>query len=434
MHRVRRRGHAPFLAASASAGFVLAAAAGGYALAGHALLRRQYAEVSPPWMERILERADGLVAAALAVGLYAWACCALLYLWKRTGGGRGRAVLGLAGLYLALELLVAPFLAAPLGLEDFYFVRDPDHWPGSGPGSRYYREWGGMNGDWVRSPFERGDFRPEHLNLVFLGDSFTYGFDVAAGDAFPARVGELLAERFPAAEVRVANFGWVSSSPLLSLRRLEHLGPAYHPDLVVLCVDMTDFHDEILWRNMLQRKGIYWCYDRLPIALGLFRAWFPGAFERLHRATLGDPPAERFFAGEWPLERSRPHLTPLVESLEQLDALCAERGWGFAVFVLPRAYQYSDRECPRNWERDEYTVLGPHALEPFRFFEELAGRVDYPVHSLLGDFRASREFPLYFEHDPHWNEAGHGVAARAIADRLGPLVAPGVEARPAAGR
>ncbi|HET7426644.1 MAG TPA: hypothetical protein VFJ50_06360 [Gemmatimonadales bacterium] len=42
----------------------------------------------------------------------------------------------------------------------------------------------------------------------------------------------------------------------------------------------------------------------------------------------------------------------------------------------------------------------------------------YPVFSLLPAFKATREFPLVFREDPHWNERGNAFAARVLVDHL----------------
>ena len=52
--------------------------------------------------------------------------------------------------------------------------------------------------------------------------------------------------------------------------------------------------------------------------------------------------------------------------------------------------------------------------EPFRYFEELAGRVSFPVIYLLRDFKESGVFPTCFVDNPHWTQAGSAVAARAV--------------------
>ena len=102
--------------------------------------------------------------------------------------------------------------------------------------------------------------------------------------------------------------------------------------------------------------------------------------------------------------------------------MARERGAEFVVVVLPRSYQYSARECPQNWEKDMYVTLGPHALEAFRWFDEISPQVDFPIVSLLETFQQNQEFPTCLDDDPHWNATGHKVAAEAVLQALLPLV------------
>ncbi len=390
-----------------------------YALFGHVLLTAIYGgEVSETWMTHILDRADRVAGGVLVLSVTSWCSFALVRLWAMRRWNWWILAGGLLVLYVGAETLVAPLLEDQLGLARFYLVRDPDHWPG--PGMSPYAEMGGMNSDWVRTPLERADFEAHGLNIVFLGDSFTYGFGVPREASFPALVESALRGRFPTACVSVANFGWISSSPVLSLRRLSHMGDGYNPDLVVLCIDMSDFHDDIKWRNMLARRGVYRVFDRIPITLKVLETWLPGLFRVICHASLDNQPEKRFFVTEEPLEKSRPYLAAIVESIDAIEEHCRQHGWRFVLFVLPRGYQYSDAESPRNWEGWQYEPLGPHCLEPFRFFAELGSRVPYPVHSLLPAFGESSEFPTCFEGDPHWNEVGHRIAAAAIAELLVP--------------
>ena len=115
-------------------------------------------------------------------------------------------------------------------------------------------------------------------------------------------------------------------------------------------------------------------------------------------------------------------MEPLAGNVEKIHRWCVEHGADLVLVVLPRAYQYSDREVPRDVDAGEYARLGPFCLEPFRFFDELRSRVDYPVLSLLEDFRQTSVFPVCFEDNSHWNPAGHQVAAQAIAKGIAPVV------------
>lgn len=332
--------------------------------------------------------AVGLGLASLLLGLRArwWSWPPALLLW-----------------WLCVETFVSPHLARPLNLRAYYFVLDVDHIPMEG------------NSDNIRSAREAEDFTPEGLNILFLGDSFTYGYRLEPQETFVQRVEELLGEAYPDTPVRTANFGWTSSSPLLLHRRLLSIGEKYNPDLVVLCVDMTDFRDDILYGNMLAQRGIYGVYDKIPLTLQQLRRFFPAQFQRWSRWTNQNMPSKPFFVSEQPLEQSLPFLEPITRNIDAIAAWCSWRGVHFVVFVLPRHYQYSEREAPRSWEQGRYEILGPHSLEPFRYFAELAGQRPYPIHSLLETFQATDVFPTCFEDDPHWNAAGARLAGDAIA-------------------
>ncbi|MFT4538988.1 MAG: hypothetical protein ACI841_000674 [Planctomycetota bacterium] len=111
-----------------------------------------------------------------------------------------------------------------------------------------------------------------------------------------------------------------------------------------------------------------------------------------------------------------------ADNLEHIHRWCVSHDCQFMAVVLPRHYQYSDREAPQSWENDRYTQLGPHCEAPFRFFEELQGQAGYPIVSLLDPFKDPAQFPTCFEGDPHWTPAGHGLAARSIAAALWPSI------------
>ncbi len=316
--------------------------------------------------------------------------------------------------WLALETFGAPYLERVFLLRTYAFIRDVDHRPTFVGGA--------ANRHAMRATDEPEAFVPEELNLIFLGDSFTYGYRAKPMEAFPIQVGNLLRKKHPGATLRVANFGWTSSSPLLSWRRLVDQGEEYEPDIVVYSVDMTDFGDDIRYGNMLERRGLYFVYDKLPLLLAMLRALSADAFASAVTWSVDGPPS-RFFMSEAPLEETRRWLEPLRENVRRIHAWCEQRGVQFVLVVLPRSYQYSAREAPNNYEGERYTVLGPYSLEPFRWFEELAQSEPYPIVPLLQTFQETQVFPTCFEDDPHWNARGHRVAAQAIAGALSPYVA-----------
>ncbi len=313
------------------------------------------------------------------------------------------------------ELVAGPLLHRHLGWFDgAYRALDVDH-------SLSPRDPAlPTNSDGVRTPFEPSYFSADGFNLIFLGDSFVFGQGLDYRDTVPLRVERRLRARHPDCDVKVVNFGWVSSSPILSERLLRRIGSNYDPDLVILGLDMTDFHDDLKYRRIFEHPGPYRALSKIPIATSALRRLAPDSLAWLLDVWTGSHlPRNRFFPVDRPLEETRALLEPLVRSLVRIDETAQQLGADFATFVFPRNFQYNPDESPGSWEAHEYAADGPYKLEPFRFFEELKGRVEFPIHSLLDPFRETDVFPTCFQNDPHWNRDGAQVAADAIAVVLG---------------
>lgn len=400
---------------------VLILAAAAYALVGPSSVEAAYAGTGffaqwipdPPegTLASYLRRVDERAHAFLAVGFSIWSLCAAFYCAARLPLRWYARLACPLVVWIAVEHWAAPHLVTFLTLVDYHLVLDPDHLPTN------TKAKAGFNSHALRCEHEPADFGPDDLNVIFLGDSFTFGMKLKPRQTFAHKVEARLRKAFPQDTLQVANFGWISSSPLLSYRRLVDIGEEYHPDLVVLCLDMTDFRDDLKWRAMLDRRGIFRLIRHLPMTMASLRAVAPGIYKRIYFGTTGMP-EQRFFMSEAPLDDSREHMQALVENLARIDGWCRQHDARFVLIVLPRTYQYSDKEARESKEADEYTHLGPHSLEPFRFFEELAPQVDYPIHSLLKAFQETAVFPTAHETDPHWNDAGASVAARALTPLL----------------
>lgn len=427
VHEPRTWGQRIFRLVTTGSAAVLGLVLLAWLLAGKSVLQAAYDGRSFEWLDSVFHPMQGRVPfeevlgdariglfGIVAMAVSAWAFYAALFLaWSRK-----RRALALPAFLLAwwftVDFVGSRYMARVLDIERFLLIRDIDHRP-----KPLAPIW---NSDGLAGTPEPDGFRDADLNLLFLGDSFTYGFGVRPREAFPFVCEALLESEHPSRPIQVANFAWTTSSPLLSYRRLVDVGEKYHPDMVLMCIDMSDIRDDVRWRDMLERKGVYAWFDRLPMTLDLLEWLAPDLYVGLVSRSTGGAPVERFFATEAPLEETRPWFAPLVSSLTKIESWCTERGVEFAVVVLPRAFQYSKRECPDNWEADLYTPLGPHAHAPFRFFDELSEEVDYPVVSLLEDFLSTDVFPTCFRSDPHWTPAGHRVAAGAIMEKLGPRI------------
>ncbi|MBP7831078.1 MAG: SGNH/GDSL hydrolase family protein [Kiritimatiellae bacterium] len=293
-----------------------------------------------------------------------------------------------------------------------------------------------VNLDGIRFKGGPADVRDEDFNIIFMGDSFTYGMKLPYDDCVPYVLERLATNLSCAARIRSVNFGWVSSSPLLSYRLLMDIGRKYKPDLAVFLLDVTDFHDDLKYAlKISEKEGVRFsssllldnALDRLLLrfmTLGTLRSLKEQfrAANMAHRekAEVMSVMKIRYYATNVPLVYARPYFEKgVMANLLTLQEYCRDHlGVPLAVVLVPRAYQYSDREVPRDYEADLYTIRGPHVRNPNRYFAERKDRLPYPFLDLLPAFEASGLFPLYFEDDPHWNRDGALLASRTILDFL----------------
>jgi hypothetical protein len=287
----------------------------------------------------------------------------------------------------------------------------------------------GFNQDGVRTYRQRpaAQFSRDAFNMIFLGDSFTQGYMVQKNESFPMQLGELLEKANPAFSFNIANFGWISASPLLAYQRLVLLGKKYNPDLVVLCLDMTDFHDDLKYRDQLENPKYFSPFTFFLYRFHLASRWFE--FKKGFRFYEREPriPEQRYFIVNQPLDKSRKYLGEIEKNIRAIDAYVREVLHArFVLVLLPRHIQYNALETVQNkLEPGEYTPMGPYVWEPFVWLEEFGRKVEFPVFSLLDDFKNSGVFPTCLTTDPHWNRQGHAVAARGMLNILRRLAAAG---------
>ena len=292
-----------------------------------------------------------------------------------------------------------------------------------------------FNADGVQPDLPAAHYDEQGFNIVFVGDSFTAGASLDdTFESFAFITQEILRERYPGLRIRVANFGWISASPLLQLRQLRDIGARYNPDLIVQAIDMTDFHDDLSYYEELggdpmaetAKISIVRVADRrIGKALGVddCLCWFLGTF----RISPGTPTRcqhlrlianDRYFYLRQPLAESEPWFDFTWDILQETHAFTAGLGAQYAVFILPRYQHYDPAECPDDWERAEIAstipIGGDHLYAPFEYFDARAAQAPFPIHSLLDDFRESEQRPTVFADDPHYNGTGHRIAAEAI--------------------
>ena len=139
------------------------------------------------------------------------------------------ALLLFEGVFRLLEThvrgLLGPFeideVPEPLGFEPFHAVGHLDRDDV-------------MNAAGYRGPLRRPERTDRSFRVAVLGDSFTFGWGVAAEEAWPALLEARLAEQLPGADVEVLNFGVPGYNTWLQLLHWQRVVSRYQPDAVLL--------------------------------------------------------------------------------------------------------------------------------------------------------------------------------------------------------
>lgn len=268
-----------------------------------------------------------------------------------------------------------------------------------------------LNSDNIRYQHEATEISAKDTNIIFLGDSFVFGFLLSHRAAIPYQFEEIAQGQFPQQKINGINFGWVSASPYLELNLLKKLGKKYQPDVVILDLDIGDFHDDIRYQFMEEHRSIYRYSQWLPLTTLLLEMNANRLSEDTFERWIGFPKSQ-LFVNERPLAQSLPYLRSYTEkNIDDLhEYTTQELGAKFIVFVNPKTFHYNEKEAADNWLK-EIVRRTPYSFEIFDYVDELSNTKPYPVISLLPAFQKTTVFPTAFEKDAHWNREGYKVAA-----------------------
>jgi len=338
-----------------------------------------------------------------------------------------------------------PFEGIPSRTLHHIYPRNAEMFMGSFEGKSVIAR---TNEDGLRTDYSREEFLAFKHRVVLLGDSFVLGLGVRQ-EATCASVAEArIRAQLGQDAVGVLNAGVISYSPLLMERLFRETLGAYKPTVVMLLLDVSDIGDDVKYAAEIDRNE-----EDLPFDLagekggGFYLAIYQIAkplleyvtdnllypyYTVFHSHTFnydyydfdltvgGKAETNRFFIFRHPLETTRPFFQETLGYVNRIAGLARAAGAYFVLVVTPRHQHWSDKECPGNWEikQYQYTLNDPYEFEYFRFFREVEGEVDFDIYQLLPAFQRTREFPLVFENDPHWNEAGHAFVGGLLADYL----------------
>jgi hypothetical protein len=365
----------------------------------------------------------------------------------------------LAGLVVALTVAEAGLRLVPRPERKAHFVGDPvrhhrlrENWQGMVEGVPYRTNALGLRDRDLESPKPAGTVR-----VLMLGDSFTEGGGLADADTIPRRVETALRASCPGVEV--INAGAASYSPILEYLLLKEIGDTVSPDLVVLNLDMTDVHDDLIRTALADLDA-----DGLPIrvpsdrrretalllppvlpagvrpledALDRLALWQGFRKSEGGRGMLGalnlDEPTLRARDLIGDLHYDRLAITRDTPARDEVRAwantaryllgirrLAEGLSARFVVVVYPHAHQVAPFESPGS--RAGFG-LGPGLYasdRPFRAVRAIGQREGFAVISLLEAFRrrADPARPLFRSDDIHHTVEGARLMGEGITASL----------------
>jgi len=341
-----------------------------------------------------------------------------------------------------------------LALREFEFVRSSTQHHVLLPSTSYHLgRFEGQeivvetNQDRLRTSYSAMEFREKEFRVICLGDSFTFGAWLPASASYPEQLEDLYRQA-GRSEVGILNAGMLSYSPLLHEQLLRKTLLKYKPHVVTLMLDCTDIGDdyhyglgfdessgEPLFEGPRMSKpkphlGALWRVAKplhpsllAPLKL-LYRIapdyvpYDPLDYYRFEIPVDDATEKDRFFIYRYPLSETREFFDATFARVESIASLCKDNDIEFLLFIAPRYHHWNTLESKLNWEANTYGNYQKHQYEIFNYFEEKQGVVPFPIVNMLDDFKQTKEFPLVFESDPHWNRAGNGFVARLIEREL----------------
>ena len=287
--------------------------------------------------------------------------------------------------------------------------------------------------------------KPEGVyRILLLGDSFTEGYGVSAGERFSDILESSLEQEDGSFEV--VNAGVASYSPLLEYIYLRENGLELEPDMVVLFYDLGDLRDDLEYENITEfDKGGF------PVAcapLKRVRAISDNPLERFlarhsrfylylenkvnnlvyklgkgeEGETYGeDDPADfnrfvAFHAGPdligrlW--QRSRRYLDLIHDMLKQ-------RGIDMVLAVYPFAVEIDGMEWSEGREEYGFKVgrvyPRPGIRGMIKKYAEDRGIRFIDMHSYMEE---AGDGPLYFAFDGHFTPKGHEVMGKGLSEEF----------------
>jgi lysophospholipase L1-like esterase len=255
--------------------------------------------------------------------------------------------------------------------------------------------------------------------VLFLGDSFTWGWGVSQGELFS----DELQRRLPATAAvfnRGINGFGTSQEYLLMQRELAER----KYDAVALMFFHNDVGDNVnpkrgrrplyeldgerlVPRNQPPRRLIHPLQRFLKDHSRAFQTLDVEISMLLRSLNLDDPDPEPTIDPTDVDYRDLPGAAVTMRLLAEMKRLAAAHGAQFFLVYLPHISEITER-----------TSIFPYIRAVHAMIRDVAAREGIPLIDLSESFyaRAGQGQVLVFPHDEHWTAAGHRVAAEALLE------------------
>jgi lysophospholipase L1-like esterase len=354
-------------------------------------------------------------------------------------------LLSLLFVVLATEAVVVPFgVLVPAEFHDRHLTLFELFEPDPELGFRARSNLRNFEVSWMQNALHAAYDTDEHgfrnagrsyrdAEIVFVGDSFTWGSWLPREETFP----DLLAARLntPIANLAQESYYIEQYEKVVHLL-FEKLRPHGRPRYVVLCLfandlaapisddDLKNFYERFGWNQyrafplhkkfFVYRAGQFLAESagRIAIASGLASPPPPSHLDR--KTTPAGVELYRQL-GAHPYYFSQSYNRNTEAVLRRLLSYILDHGVTPLVVLLP---------SKESAYKDEYLRLFPgDYLEieesGYRRLCDVAAQLDVFCADLTPAFRsATTAQDTYFQRDPHWNQRGHRLAAAEIAKSL----------------
>jgi len=246
----------------------------------------------------------------------------------------------------------------------------------------------GLRGEALRAP------HPTRKRMLFIGDSYTFGWGVEDHQTYPEQVEALLRQSLVSLDVEALNLRVPGFNTLQEYELLNVQIDAYHPDLVVLGYVMNDANGLDLEAMFRGNPFYLWTALRYVLSQRLF------ALPRRHDESPAGPKPD--YRNDF--KPGSPHAIQSRTALEGIASLCRRRHIPLVVAILPDFTEPFDGSYP-------FTDIHNQVKS---WCDELG----IPVMDLLPPFAGTNHKAYWVEGNGHPNAEAYQI----IAAHLSPLI------------